>query len=187
VDFGYLTARAETIFVGTVSDIQVQLAVDTIYTYVTFSDLRVVKGSHPGGAVQVRFLGGNVGGESVHVFGMPRFVLGETNLVFLAGNLHDACPIVGWGQGRFKVRWDPASRQEVVYDDRDVPVSEIRGRQIVRARRTTSPRGSPGVPVAGEIVVHDDRDADRRVSLESFITAIEVRMGSESQPPAGTK
>jgi hypothetical protein len=187
VDFAELTGRAETIFVGTVSDIQVRRAAETIFTHVTFSDLRVVKGSHPDGTVQVRLWGGTVDGATVRVFGMPRFVLGETNLVFLAGNGQSACPIVGWGQGRFKVRWDPVSRQELVFDDRDRPVTEIRGEQIIRARPAGRPRGTPGVPTAGEIVLPDPAEDDRRVSLESFIQAIQVRMSAGAQAPAGTR
>ena len=189
VDFQDLTAKAELIFVGTVIDIRSEKAADTIYTHVTFADLRVLKGTEPGATIEVLLSGGTVAGETVHVFGMPEFVVGEKNIIFLAGNSQFICPIVGWGQGRFKVRWDEVSRQEVVFDDRDVPVTEIRGREILRAKRIRSPKGLPGVPDRGEVVVPEvqKQESEKRVPLESFVSAIETRMGIESTLPGNAK
>jgi hypothetical protein len=120
---------------------------------------------------------------------MPEFVVGEKNLIFLAGNLQHICPIVGWGQGRFKVRWDKVSGQEVVFDDSDVPVMEIRGRRIFRAKRTKSPKSSPGVPETGEVMVPEvqGQAVETRVSLESFISAIETMMGIGAALPKSEK
>ena len=189
MDFQDLTAKAELIFIGTVIDIRSEKDIHTIYTHVTFADLRVLKGSDPGATIEVRLSGGTVAGESVHVFGMPEFVVGEKNLIFLAGNTQFICPIVGWGQGRFKVRWDEVSRQEVVFDDRDVPVTEIRGREIVRARRTRNAKGSPGVPDRGQVVVREvqKQELETRLPLDSFVSAIETRMGIGSQLPGSGK
>jgi hypothetical protein len=177
MDFADLTANAELIFVGTVSDIQAERAVDTIYTHVTFADLHVLKGSHPGEAIGVRLMGGSVGSERVQAFGMPQFVIGERSLIFLAGNFRHVCPIVGWGQGRFKIRWDAHAGQEVVFDDREVPVTAVRDREIVRARKIAERRGSPGTPDIGEVIVPDTPESEPSMSLEAFIRAIETRMG----------
>jgi hypothetical protein len=189
MDFQDLTAKAELIFVGTVIDIRSEKAANTIYTHVTFADLRVLKGSDPGATIEVRLSGGTVAGETVHVFGMPEFVVGEKNIIFLAGNSQFICPIVGSGQGRFKVRWDEISRQEVIFDDRDVPVTEIRGREIVRAKRTQNPKGSPGVPDRGVVAIREvqKQEFETKVPLEGFVSAIETRMGIGSQLPGSEK
>ena len=177
MDLGDLTAKAEDIFVGTVSDVRSEKADGMIVTYVTFSDLRVVKGSLED-SVEVRLSGGTVGEETLHVYGMPRFEVGERNLVFLAGNGRHGCPIVGWGQGRFRIRHDQGSRQELVFDDGDAPVAAIRDRQIVRATRERGRRGSPGVPDAGHVVIAPPVAPRGRLSLESFVAVIETRMGN---------
>jgi hypothetical protein len=186
-DLAELTADAEMIFIGTVIDIRSERQNRSIYTYVTFADLRVLKGSHLRRTIEVRLSGGTVAGETLRVFGMPSFVVGEQNLIFLAGNFQFLCPIVGWGQGRFKIRWDEVSRQEVVFDDSDVPVTDIRGKEIVRANKTRIPRGSPGVPERGMSLVHTLQAPETKVSLKSLVSAIETRMGIGSQLPARGK
>jgi hypothetical protein len=190
MDLADLTARAATIVIGTVVDVRSERDGTTISTSVTLADLRVVKGSDPGGTLEVRLAGGTVEGETVRISGMPEFVVGEKNLVFLGGDPHALSPIVGWGQGRFKIRWDAASGQEVVLDNRDVPLTEIRGTTIVRAKPTRRPRGSAGVPViaappaSGPAV---EPGLPSRLPLESFVEAIEARMGIASPVPASAR
>ena len=79
MDLKDLTAKAELIFVGTVINIRSERQTHTIDTYVTFSDLRVLKGSYVAATIEMRLLGGSIAGESVQVYGMPNFVVGEKN------------------------------------------------------------------------------------------------------------
>lgn len=96
VDLKDLTVNAELIFVGTVSDIRSQKEANKIYTYVTFSDLQLIKGIYLEEIITVRFDGGTVRGETFRIPGMPKFVVGERDLLFLAANFRSVCPIVGW-------------------------------------------------------------------------------------------
>ena len=175
-----LTVNAELIFGGTVSDIRSEKQGNTIYTYVTFSNLQFVKGTHVGPTIEVRLSGGSVADETIEVVGMPNFVLGERNLIFLAGNHRYLCPIVGWEQGRFKIRWDGVSRREVVFDGANDPVTEISGNQIVKGRKARLARGFPGVPDSGpaaSVDVQQQREEKRALSLGEFVSAVEKIMG----------
>lgn len=187
-DLDSLTADAELIFIGTVTSIRSEggptirseRKPNTIYTYVTFSDLKVVKGTYQQGTMEVRLTGGTVAGETLAIPGMPKFVVGDKDLIFLAGNFRDFCPIVGWGQGRFRIRWDQALRKEVVFDDDNLPIKEIRGNAIVRVESAASlQQGSPGVPDSHvpQGPQLDTQDVDTRLSLDAFIAAIQVKMG----------
>jgi hypothetical protein len=184
MDLRDLTANAELIFVGTVTDITIQKEPKTIYTYVIFSDLRVVKGTYLEKTIKVRLAGGSVAGVTLNIPGMPKFVVGQRNLIFLAGNFHYICPIVGWGQGRFKIRWDGTVAQDVVFDDAGIPIKEVRGNEVIRAKTAVSrPQGSsPGVPDTGGASVSQSQKLESpgletKVSLQGFIAAIETIMG----------
>jgi hypothetical protein len=179
MDLKDLTAKAELIFVGTVINIRSERQTQTIETYVTFSDLRLLKGSYFAGTIELRLMGGSVAGESVHVYGMPSFVIGEKNLIFLAGNFLNICPIVGWGQGRFKIRWDEAARQEMVFDDSNVPVTEIRGNEILRAKKNKGSQSSAGLSDKGHALVSEVQQPVSQVplALKNFVSAIETQMG----------
>ena len=170
-----LTVGAEIIFVGTVSDIRSEKQVNAIYTYVAFSNLQFVKGEHPGTTIEIRLFGGSVGGETIEVLGMPRYVLGERNLIFLAGNYRYICPVVGWGQGRFKIGRDTLSGRQVMLDGVNRPVTEIAGNQIVTESNARPSRGFPGIPVSGPMPsLHFDhpREQKKPVSLQEFIAFI---------------
>lgn len=183
MDLRDLTAQAGMIFIGTVTDIRSEKDSNTIYTYVTFSDLRVVKGIYLDETIKVRLSGGTVAGETLHIPGMPKFVVGDKDIIFLAGNFRYFCPVVGWGQGRFKIRWDENLRQEVVFDNSNVSVKGIKGNKIIRASTVMSPQNaSPGVPDTGEISAPKAEELeaqrlDKKLSLKNFITVIEREMG----------
>jgi len=180
-----LTSHAELIFSGTVTDIRTERQANTIYTYVMFSDLEIVKGINTGATITVRLSGGSVAGETVEVVGMPKFVSGERSIVFLAGNFKYLCPIVGWEQGRFKIKWDSVSGREVLFDSGDVSVTEISGNQIIKARRERPARGSPGVPDSGPVAhldLQQQREERKPLSLHDFISAVKTNMGIRRSP-----
>lgn len=132
-DFPELVARAEQIVVGTVVD--VSEGVDGSgrpATFVTLSDLEVLKGD-AAATVTVRLYGGRVGDRGVYVPDMPRFTVGERNVLFVAGNGRDVCPLVGVWQGRFHVRTDTARGLDVIEDDAHRPVTGVTTREIQRA------------------------------------------------------
>jgi hypothetical protein len=132
-DFPELVARAEQIVAGTVTDIkQGADASGAPATYVTFSDLTVLKGD-VGETLTLRFYGGESGGVAVHIPDMPTFSVGDRAVLFVAGNGRDVCPLVGVWQGRFNVRFDPTQQTDVVETNDHTPVVGIAGRKIQRA------------------------------------------------------
>jgi hypothetical protein len=132
-DFPQLVARAEQIVVGTVTNIGHETDPSGApWTLVTFSDLQALKGE-AGPTLTLRFYGGPAGGVAVHIPDMPTFAVGERDVLFVAGNGHDVCPLVGLWQGRFRVRVDAARRTEVVDDGRGNAVTGLAGTELVRS------------------------------------------------------
>jgi len=130
-DFPELVARAEQIVVGTVTDIRSgEDDAGAPMTFVTFSDLTVLKGE-VGATLTLRFYGGTTGKFTVHVADMPTFATGERDVLFVAGNNRDVCPLVGVWQGRFRTRIDPASSAEVIDDGEGRPVTGLSGRELI--------------------------------------------------------
>jgi hypothetical protein len=135
-DFPELVARAEQIVVGTVTDITYDKdEVGAPITLVTFSDVSVLKGDS-GPTLTLRLSGGPDDDVAVHVSDMPTFTLGERNLLFIAGNGRDICPLVGVWQGRFRVRLDATHATEVVEHDDGSAVTGLVGRELQRTRRS---------------------------------------------------
>ena len=137
-DFPALVARAEQIVVGTVTDIHEAIdAHGAPATYVTLSDLTVLKGT-VGDTLTLRFYGGRAGNVVVGIPDMPTFAVGERPLLFIAGNGSSVCPLVGVWQGQFRVRLDAQSGAEIVEDHAGVPVTGISGGHLMRSDRSSA-------------------------------------------------
>jgi hypothetical protein len=107
--FSEVVAGAELIAIGTVSAIEQtwDTELEMPFTHVTFSDLEVLKGSIGGEDLTLRFLGGPApDGLTLVVTGMPQFALRDRAAVFSTGNGVQACPLVGWWQGLYRVVFD---------------------------------------------------------------------------------
>jgi hypothetical protein len=141
-DFPELVARADQVVVGTVTAItQGQDDSGAPSTFVTFSDLTVLKGE-VGPTLILRLYGGTTGNVAVAIPDMPTFTLGEREILFVAGNGSAVCPLVGVWQGRFHVRLDETRGTEVVDDSDRNPVIGLAGRELRRAplrARTPAP------------------------------------------------
>src|SRR5690242_2936909 len=88
-DFPDLVARAEQIVIGTVTEVrQREDPAGAPMTFVTFSDLSVLKGD-VGSTLTLRFYGGAQGNYVVHVADMLIFTTGERDVLFVAGNNRD--------------------------------------------------------------------------------------------------
>ena len=171
--FPDLVEKADTIVVGTVSTITAEWDADREipYTLVTVTDLDVLKGDATQIALTLRFLGGTrPDGTVLQIAGVPQFTVGERNVLFVAGNEHYAVPLVGTWQGVYRVVFDPARDEEVLY--------------------THSMRPLTALPVGGGDVLHDDAHADSpaqplrqpapaALSLESIAQAIEQEVNRD--------
>jgi hypothetical protein len=121
--FDELVQLADLVLVGTVRDVHSEFAdggldQNTIFSYVSFGDLEVVKGQAATAEYVLRVPGGTVGRFAQDYPGTPVFQTGQRYLVFIRGNHHDFFPVVGIHQGVFRVLTNARGQQVVVRDDR---------------------------------------------------------------------
>jgi len=120
--FDELVQRADLVLVGTVSEVHSDFAAggldqNTIFSYVNFSDLQVVKGQVNSETYVLRIPGGVVGRFAQDYPGIPAFQTGQRYLVFIRGNQHDFFPVVGISQGVFRILSNAHGQQVVIRDD----------------------------------------------------------------------
>ena len=97
-----LTARADSILIGEVTDITCyQEDEGNIYTLVTLAVEQTIKGE-TGEEVVIRVAGGKVNGQVLWVEDAPSFQLGERVVVFLEED-DGGFGVVGWFQGKFSI------------------------------------------------------------------------------------
>ncbi|MBL9208838.1 MAG: hypothetical protein JNL92_00120 [Opitutaceae bacterium] len=92
-----------------------------IKTYVTLSVLKPLKGSAPA-ELTLQLLGGELDGHGMHVAGMPRFQVGQAEILFISGNGVRFCPLVGMMHGRYRIVTDPATAREYVTRNDGLPL-----------------------------------------------------------------
>jgi hypothetical protein len=104
--FETLVAEAGEIFVGKVTQ-QAARWIDRggkrlIVTDVTFQTEQVLKGS-PGAVRTLSFLGGIIGDTRQEVVGMPAFIVGDRDVLFVRSGESSFLPVLGLFHGRFRV------------------------------------------------------------------------------------
>jgi hypothetical protein len=120
--FDELVQRAGLVLVGTVRDVRSEFAdgglnQNSIQSYVSFSDLQVIKGQVTGEEYVLRVPGGVVGRFAQDYPGIPSFQTGQRYLVFIRGNQRDFFPVVGITQGVFRIIDNNKGQHVVVRDD----------------------------------------------------------------------
>jgi hypothetical protein len=71
---------------------------------------------------------------------MPQFVVGQTELVFVAGNGRRFCPHIGMMHGRYRVHRDATSRRDYVARDDGVPLESEHDVQLPQGRNAVASR-----------------------------------------------
>ena len=143
--FSEVVDGAETIAVGSVSAIEETWDAEREmpFTNVTFTDLDVLKGGVSGRELTLRFLGGPApNGFTLVVSGMPRFAAGQQVVVFSTGNGVQACPLVGWWQGLYRVVRDPGRDVLTIADHAGRPVASVDGLVGQRVTRLSTSQAS---------------------------------------------
>ena len=141
--FDELVARAQTIFVGEVIDRRAiwdsTTAGRAIVTQVSFKVDEVWKGS-VGPMTRLEFLGGTIGDVTLDVDGVPRFAVGQRDVLFVSADVRAISPLVGFMFGRLRVNRDASGLDRVRgFDGRALAsVAEI-GRPQVAVTRSLSP------------------------------------------------
>jgi hypothetical protein len=105
LSFEDLVGGARTIVRAEVVDVRAERMIGRagIETIVTFRIERTLKGSPDRSLVSLRFLGGAIGDEAMEVPGMPRFSVGDRDVLCVGDEAGVVSPIVGLMQGRFRV------------------------------------------------------------------------------------
>ena len=160
-EFDQLVTEAEQIFVGTVTASQSRkLPTGAIVTDVTFSSLRVLKGSEARGDIVLTVLGGSVEGETLKVGGFPEFRLGVTYLIFSKDNGTAIFPVVGGAQGMFQIKQDPTTGEELVLDAHGMAITSPTVTDAISTSASTPGPLRPPSPV----------------TLDAFVQAIKNRL-----------
>ena len=137
MDLAELTTSADQIVIGDV--VSTESAWDSghrnIYSTIEISVQESWKGSVPNdGRIRIRQLGGAVGDIEMTVHGMARFTRGERALVFLR-----QAQVVGMGQGKRHVQWDPGNKQWLADVTEGVEVVSAGGKASPRVDDTRQP------------------------------------------------
>jgi hypothetical protein len=128
--FPELVGKADAIYRGHVTNVEARW-VDRadgggkiIKTFVTVAVERVLKGADQP-EVTLEFLGGTVGNESLTVSGMPKFKVGQREIVFVQKNGVQFCPLVAMMHGRYRVNRDDATGSEFIARDNGTPLTDV--------------------------------------------------------------
>lgn len=161
--FEQVVTQAQLIFVGTVvrteSEWRTTPEGRAIVTVVTFRVERLHKGASQG-EISLEFLGGRVGDVSLEVSGVPRFNVGQEDVICAVTAGPQVSPIAGFNQGRFRINRDVTTgRRYVTTHDGLV----ITGVQALGRRELTAKSPSEGM------------------TLEQFEQAISQAMRSTSR------
>ena len=126
--FDQLVHQAEFIFQGTVTNSQSAFvgegAQRHIETYVTFQVDENVKGE-AGSSYTIRMLGGTVGNETLEITDVPKFKVGDRDILFVEHNNEQFVPLVGIGYGRFHVQRDEQTGRDVLLTDEGEAVRDL--------------------------------------------------------------
>jgi hypothetical protein len=128
--FAELVGDAEAIYRGRITAVESRWVAqaegqgNVIKTFVTLAVERALKGTDQK-EVTLEFLGGTVGGESMSVSGMPKFKVGDREIVFVQKNGIQFCPLVALMHGRYRVLKDDATAREHVARDDGLPLTAV--------------------------------------------------------------
>jgi hypothetical protein len=106
-----IVTSAELVFEGRVlaSEVRAVPGQRFVFTFVKFQVLDVIKGKDPGPTIELPFLGGRVGNQTLAVSDMHMPEVGEHGIYMVSstGGLR-VNPLYGWDQGHFIVKTDQA-------------------------------------------------------------------------------
>lgn len=94
-----------------------------IYTRVELEVVEVVAGTPPA-MIVLEMLGGRVGDEVMTVEGMPRFRVGDEDVLFVSGNGRSICPLYGMMHGRYPVETDSTTGRRHITRSDGMPLSD---------------------------------------------------------------
>ena len=168
--FTELVELADWVLIGTVTQVTsaVEAKGERIYTYVTLTDLEVIKGEWHDTEYVLRVSGGVVAQRGELYPGLPQFEEGRRYILFIRGNFSTIFPVVGLHQGVFRVEWDAVRQQMVVSPLSAQAPATTRGGPLLEAPRESI------LPAAG-------------VPVEAFVQRIHAQLRALSQTGPGAE
>jgi len=169
--FAELVGLADWVLIGTVTQVTSaeEARGERIYTYVTLAELEVIKGEWHATEYVLRVSGGVVDQRGEVYPGLPQLEEGRRYVLFIQGNFSALFPVVGLHQGVFRVEWDPARQQTVVWPlSEQTPAQTRGGSPLGQSRQSLLPAAS--------------------VTVEAFVQRIhaQLRVLSQEGPGAGS-
>ncbi len=164
LSFDQLVVSAELIVRGTVQEVWTERdANGRVWTRTQLELTEVLKGEVSKDTIIVDQLGGTWAGRTAQVYGGARFDVGEETMVFLEQLDSGHTVVVGLEQGKYTLKMDPVSREQVVfrtpispalaYDHRFVPLPKADQRVTITDFNANifdaAERGWDGEPIPG--------------------------------------
>lgn len=152
VDLDFLLNKAMLIFEGEVVSSEARWNRDktSISTFITFRVKDIIKGEPQSLTVTVGFLGGTVGETGLEVSTMVYPTVGENGIYFLENPGQQLVnPLVGWGQGHFRVKKDSNGMERILTEGGDpvlgLDVAVMNGADSGNAKKSSISIFSHGV------------------------------------------
>jgi hypothetical protein len=84
-----------------------------IFTTLQFRSEEVLKGKSDA-ELELSFLGGTIGADTLDVHGVPHFTPGSRYILFVSSNRTEVCPLVGMFHGNFRLIKDAVTGEETI-------------------------------------------------------------------------
>lgn len=182
--FDDLVKEADGIVMGTVTNIRSNMKKPgPIYTYVTLGDLKILFGRYDRKEFTLRMEGGRVGNKRLDVEGSPVFRPKEKVIVFAQGNGRNIVPLVGWGQGVFRIRKDRELTREVVVDSDGNRVFAIQDGHLIKEQRVPSEEAIVGGPVRVNRTGKPAEGSFQEAQKGETVKPLEDKIGIEGKKP----
>jgi hypothetical protein len=124
-----MVARAQSVFVGRTIDVRSRWVSTpsgrAIVTVVTFDVVRTLKGEL-GARTQLELLGGTVGEYRMEIPGVPKFRVGDEDVLFVDERGQPVSPVVGFMHGRFRVLEDAGTGRRSVARYNFEPLADVK-------------------------------------------------------------
>lgn len=185
IDTNELVDRAEVILEGEVIASEARWNAQQTYisTFVTFRVIEVLKGRLDVQEITQSFAGGTVDNTSLDVDGMVYPQVGERGIYFLENpGRGQANPMVGWGQGHFRVHTD-SNGQERVLTEAGAPVTGMDDEATPAGRSAVQPSSAPlshGV-ARGVRTAPQGSAIEKAMDRQSFKQALRQRIIARQQ------
>ena len=176
--FDELVDHADLIIGGRVvsAESRVESPDGRIATYVRIVVLERIKGPDVGAELELRFVGGTVGGITLEVSDMVMPVVGETGIYFVESlRERQVNPLVGWSQGHFLERTDGNTGRPGIFTAAGKAVVGISHAASVVQRRQVLPGTGSALGVLTEDAPSPSRPA---MSATDFRNEIRRSVGA---------